>query len=92
MLFAEGDFSDAGNEHFFAAGWGSPPLDLQGFYQMVGLGEGVGQSIDGEGNKQDYSRGDIFGKMGNTEGIIQGNNSAGHCFVLRDLIPRNSLK
>ena len=31
------------------------------------------------------SRWNIFGKTGNTGGIIQGDNSAGNCFVLRDL-------
>ena len=32
------------------------------------------------------------GKMGDTGGIIQGDNSAGHCFVIRDLIPMNFFK
>ena len=59
---------------------------------MVSLGEGVGQSIHGRGNKQDESKGNIFGKMGNTGGINQGGNSAGHGFVLRDLIPMNFFK
>ena len=49
---------------------------------MVGLGEGVGQSIHGWGNTQHERRGNIFGKMGTTKGIIQGDNSARHCFVL----------
>ena len=30
--------------------------------------------------------------MGNRRGIIQGDNSAGHCFVLRNLIPMNFFK
>ena len=34
------------------------------------MGEGVEQSIHSGGNKQDESRWKIFGKMGNTEGII----------------------
>ena len=34
-----------------------------------------------------------FGKRWDTrgEGIIIGDNSAGHCFLLRDLIPANEL-
>ena len=52
---------------------------------MVVFVEGVEQSIHGGGNKQDESRWKIFGKMGNTGAIIQKDNSAGHCFVLRDL-------
>ena len=40
---------------------------------------------NGGGNKQDESRWNIFDKMGNTGGIIQGDNSAGYCFVLRHL-------
>ena len=53
---------------------------------------GIGQSINVGGNKHDESRRNMFGKMSNTGGIIQGNNSGGHCFVLRDLIPMNFLK
>ena len=41
------------------------------------------------GNKQDERRGDFFCKMGDTGSIIQGDSSAGHCFVLKDLIPVN---
>ena len=35
-----------------------------------------------------------FGKWGNTGGgdLILGINPAGHCFVLRDLIPNNFFK
>ena len=49
-------------------------------------------SIHGGGSKQDVRRGNIFGKMGDTGGIIQGDNSAGNCFVTRDLIPMNFFK
>ena len=41
------------------------------------MGEGVGQPIDRGDNKQDESRGQIFDKMGNTGGKIQGDNYAG---------------
>ena len=36
----------------------------------------------------------FFGKSGDTggEGIILGDNPAGECFVLRDLIPSNYFK
>ena len=36
----------------------------------------------------------FFGKRGDTgaEGIILGDNSPGHCFLLRDLIPKNFFK
>ena len=54
------------------------------------LGEEVGQSIHGGrggGQQEDESRGNIFGKMGNTWSTIQGDHSFGHCFVQGDLIP-----
>ena len=41
-----------------------------GFADTYHLGEGVGQHIDGGGNKKDESRGNIFDKMDNTGGII----------------------
>ena len=64
----------------------------QDFSQTVGLEEGVGRPVHGEGKRQHEKQENIFGKMGNAEGIIQGDNSTGHCFVLRDLIPRNIFK
>ena len=81
--------SVVGNEHFLCCWVGfyppSPPPHLQGFSQTAGLEEGVQQSIHGGGNKQDESRWKFFGKMGNTEGIIQEDNSVGRHFVLGDL-------
>ena len=60
---------------------------------MVGLGEGVEQSIHGGGNKQDKRGGTFFVTWGGIQGgIIQGDNSTGHCFLIRDLITINSLK
>ena len=50
---------------------------------MVDLGEGVGQSIHGGGNKQDERRWKILGKMGNARGIIQGDNSAWTLFCTK---------
>ena len=64
-------------------------LHLQVFPQTLGLEELSGQPIHGGDNKQDEKRKNIFGKMGDTGGIIQGNNSAGQCFVIRDLFPMN---
>lgn len=52
----------------------------------------VEQSIHGGGNKQDEKRERIFGIVGNTGGIIQGDYSVVHCFVLRDLILINFSK
>ena len=52
--------------------WAGFSPHLEGFPHTVGLGEGVRQSINGGGNKQDERRGNTFGKMGNTGGIIQG--------------------
>ena len=46
--------------------------------QAAGSGEGLGQSIHGGSNKQDERRESIFDNMGDTGGIIQGKNSAGH--------------
>ena len=73
--------------------WGGipppPSPQLQGFPQTVDLEEEAAQSMHGAGNKQNEKRGNIFGKIGNAGGILQGDNSAGHFFVLRDLIPLN---
>ena len=62
------------------------------FPQTIDLREEVGQSIHGGGNKQNQSSGNIFDKMRNTLGILQGDNSAGYCFVLRVLIPMDFFK
>ena len=83
---SEGYFSGVVNERFLCC-WVEFSPHLQDFSQMVGLWEEM--SIDCGGNKHERSRGNIFGKMGKTGGIIQGDNSAGHCLVLRDLIPMN---
>ena len=55
--------------------------------KTVGLGEGARPFVHGGGNKQDETRGNIFDEMGNTGGIIQGDNSGGKCFVVMDLTP-----
>ena len=95
MVFAEfmeiavwwGEFFWCGKWAFFCWLAGFSPY-LHGFPQIYryvgyfiqrGRGGGVG------GNKQDESRWNIFGKMKNTEDIIQGDNSVGQWFVLRDL-------
>ena len=65
---------------------------------MVCLGEGAGQSTHCRGATSKMKGGDTFlvkwgrGGGGWTGGMIQGDNSAGHCFVLRDLIPMKSFK
>ena len=69
---------------FLLLGSDCPPSTR--FSPKVGLGEGVEQSIHGGGNKQGEIRWNIFGKMGNRGGITQGYNSAGHYFVLKDLV------
>ena len=47
-----------------------------GWAQSIGFG-GRGMAVDTWlGNKQDERTGNFFGKIGNTGGIIQGNNSA----------------
>ena len=76
MLLGEGNFSGVGNKHFFLGCWTGPVYRVSA--KMVGSREELGQSIHGGGNKQDERRGNIFGKMGSTGGIIQANNSAGH--------------
>ena len=43
-------------------------------------------------SKMKGGEGGIIGKIGNTKGIIEGDNSAGHCFVLRVLILMNFFK
>ena len=59
---------------------------------MICLGGGVRQSIHGGSNNQDESMGNIFANMKNTGVIIQGDISAGDCFVLRDSIPMKFFK
>lgn len=57
-----------------------PPNDM--------FGGRVGQSLHGGGNKQDDSRGDILKQVCNCKtSVIQGDNSPGIYFVLRDSIP-----
>ena len=89
FLFGEGDFFGAKHEHFLAPGRESPHIYR---VPLKGLGEGAGQSIHGGGNKQDERRGNIFGKMGDTGGIIQRDNSTGHCFLIKDSIPQHVSK
>ena len=74
---------------FLAPGRSSAPI-----YRVSSkcLGEEAGQTIYGVGNNQDERRGNIFGKMGYLVSIFHGDNSAGHCFVLRDLIQLNTFK
>ena len=47
----------------------------------------AGKSVYGGDNKQDERRGNIFGKIGDTQGIIQRDNSARHYFIRSNLIP-----
>ena len=89
LLLGKGDISGARNEQFFAGEQDFPPICR---ISPKGLGEGVGQSIPGWGQQARLKKGDIFGKMGDTRGIIQGNNSEKHCFVLSDLILMNFFK
>ena len=79
------------NEHFFVSEQDSSPI-YRVSSETVVLGKGAGQSIDRVGNKQDEKMGNIFGKMGDTGTLIQGNKSAGHCFEVIDLIPMNFFK
>ena len=44
------------------------------------------------GQQSNIKRGDIFGKKGNTRGIILGDNPAGHCLVLKDLVQTSFFK
>ena len=73
LVFGEGHFFGVGNS-------AAERAQSTGFLQMVGLGDGLGQSMHGGGNKQDESKGNIFGIMGNTEGRIHRNNSTEHRF------------
>ena len=66
------------HESIFFVFWLLNVPQSTGFSQTVGLGEGVGQSIHGGGNKQDARRGNIFGKIRNAGGVIHGSYSAGH--------------
>ena len=85
-----GDLSCVGNRHFLLLDGILPPSTE--FPPNGMFGERVGQSIHGGDNRQDEIRGNIFGKMENTGGIIQGKISAGHCFVLRDSTPMKFFK
>ena len=56
-----------------------PPNDM--------FGGRVAQSIHGGGNKKDDSRGNMLSNIEKTRSVIQGDNSPGIYFVLRDSIP-----
>ena len=70
MKLVLGDYMKIMKSHFFffAAGQNSPFI-----YRIStkGLGEEAGQSIYGASSKQGKRNGNIFGKMGDTGGIIQ---------------------
>ena len=53
---------------------------------------GWGQFKPGGCSKATSKEGIVFGKKGETWGIIQVVNTAGHCFALRDLVPSNFFK
>ena len=44
------------------------------------------------GQQSNIKRGYIFGRKGNTQGIILGDNPAGHCLVLKDLVQTSFFK
>ena len=75
--------------NILAVGWDSPPPpNPQG-----SQGSNVGGKVHTWGRQQsNIKEGDIFGKNGNTGCIFLGDNPAGHCFVLRDLVPTSFLK
>ena len=80
LLFGEGDFSGAGNEQFFGCWAGFLPRS-QGFSQKI-LGRGKAFHTWWGQQSKIKEVGD-FWIQGDTEGIILGDNAAGHCFVLR---------
>ena len=88
LLFCEVDFLVREISISFADGRNS--AQYAGFLPKVG--GSARQSIHGGGNKWDERKGKFFCKMGYTGGIIQRDNSAGHCFLLRDLIPLKVFK
>ena len=91
FLFGEGDFSWTRNEHFLLPG------------EISSASTGFSSKVWGKGPesrcmmgrqasrryKQDESRGNIFGNTEKRQGLIQIDNSTGHCFALRDLICLN---
>ena len=94
MLFGEGDLSGVGNSNFSAAGWDSSSIyRLSPKLYVWAKGRAVHMHGPyGRGNKQGGNRRNIFSKMENAGGIIQGDNSPRHCFVLRDSIPMKFFK
>ena len=75
FIFGDGNFSEVGNEHFFLAAGRAQSTGFPPKLQVRGKVEAVHTWW---GNKQDERRENIFDKMGNIGGIIQGNNYAGH--------------
>ena len=61
LLFDEDDFSGVENEWFLSYWVGFIPIYIVSL-KMVGLGKGAEQSIHGEGNKEDKSRGKFLVK------------------------------
>ena len=91
LQFGEVDFLVWKMSIFFVSEQNFSPIYRVSSKTIV-LGKGEGQSIECVGNKQDERRRNIFGKMGDTGALIQGNKSAGHCFEVMDLIPMNFFK
>ena len=76
--------------NFLAGGWDTHPIPE--FATKV-WGEGVGKFPPGVGNKTGLQDRDMFSKRRNAGvGTIVGDNPAGLCLVLRDLIPMHFLK
>ena len=66
------------------------PLSTRFFPKVWGMGQVSLYMV--EATSKIKLRGDTFQKMGDTWYIIQGDSSAGYCFVLKDLIPMKFFK
>ena len=67
----------------FAFGWDSSLIP-----RISWKGSGEGGTVHTWWREQrNIKGGEIFGRRGNTRGIILGDNPAGHGFVLWDLVP-----
>ena len=84
----KGDFYGGGNEKIFGCSVESPPplpLPPNSRVSHKGPGEGGGTVHTWLVQKGNIKGGGIFGKKGDTWGVILEDNPATHCFVLRDL-------
>ena len=84
----KGDYFAGGNEKIFGCRVECSPIPR---VSLKGSGDG-GTVHTWCLQQSSIKGGNIFGKKRDTWGIILGDNPAGYCFLLRDLVPSSFFK